>query len=462
MKISKKDVIWNYLATFLKIASSVLLLPFILKMMPSEEVAIWSVFMTISAFAAVLDFGFNPSFTRNVTYVFSGVRALKKEGHGVVTEDNGDIDYGLLKGLISTMKWFYFRMAVLLFLLMSTVGTVYITSILNKYHGDKTEVIIAWIILCILNTYNLYTLFYDSLLQGKGLIKRSKQILIIGQATYLVIASALIMNGQGLISIVSAQAISIVIIRILSNKTFFTRDLKIKLSNAETKPRKDIINAIYPNAVKIGLAMLGSFIIERASIIVGSLYLSLDEIASYSITVQIISVMGSLAVIYTSTYLPKMAQLRVSNEINQIKDIYIKGELVLLLTYIIGGLSLIFLGDWLLHLIGSQTSLISLNLMIIAIVVSALEKNHSLAGAVLVTKNEVPFFKASIFAALLTMILLILLFQMTKSGIWVMIAAPGLAQIFYQNWKWPYEVVKDLGICLNDVMISLSKPLFIK
>ena len=51
---------------------------------------------------------------------------------------------------------------------------------------------------------------------------------------------------------------------------------------------------------------------------------------------------------------------------------------------------------------------------------------------------------------------------MTKSGIWVMIAAPGLAQIFYQNWKWPYEVVKDLGICLNDVMISLSKPLFIK
>lgn len=462
MKISKKDVIWNYLATFLKIASSVLLLPFILKMMPSEEVAIWSVFMTISAFAAVLDFGFNPSFTRNVTYVFSGVRALKKEGHGVVTEDNGDIDYGLLKGLISTMKWFYFRMAVLLFLLMSTVGTVYITSILNKYHGDKTEVIIAWIILCILNTYNLYTLFYDSLLQGKGLIKRSKQILIIGQATYLVIASALIMNGQGLISIVSAQAISIVIIRILSNKTFFTRDLKIKLSNAETKPRKDIINAIYPNAVKIGLAMLGSFIIERASIIVGSLYLSLDEIASYSITVQIISVMGSLAVIYTSTYLPKMAQLRVSNEINQIKDIYIKGELVLLLTYIIGGLSLIFLGDWLLHLIGSQTSLISLNLMIIAIVVSVLEKNHSLAGAVLVTKNEVPFFKASIFAALLTMILLILLFQMTKSGIWVMIAAPGLAQIFYQNWKWPYEVVKDLGICLNDVMISLSKPLFIK
>lgn len=462
MKISKKDVIWNYLATFLKIASSVLLLPFILKMMPSEEVAIWSVFMTISAFAAVLDFGFNPSFTRNVTYVFSGVRALKREGHGVVTEYNGDIDYGLLKGLISTMKWFYFRMAVLLFLLMSTVGTVYITSILNKYHGDKTEVIIAWIILCILNTYNLYTLFYDSLLQGKGLIKRSKQILIIGQTTYLVIASILIINGQGLISIVSAQAISIVIIRIISNKAFFTKDLKFKLSNAETKPRKGIINAIYPNAVKIGLAMLGSFIIERASIIVGSLYLSLDEIASYSITVQIISVMGSLAVIYTSTYLPKMAQLRVTNEIMAIKDIYIKGELVLLLTYIIGGISLILFGDWLLHLIGSQTSLISLNLMIIAIIVSILEKNHSLAGAVLVTKNEVPFFKASIFAALLTMILLILLFQMTKSGIWVMIAAPGLAQIFYQNWKWPYEVVKDLGIRLNDIRISLSKPLIIK
>ena len=100
MQISKKDVLWNYAATFLKIAASVLLLPIILRRMPTEMVGIWSVFMTITAFSTLLDFGFSPSFTRNVTYIFSGVRTLQKKGFEVVDEQSASIDYGLLKGII--------------------------------------------------------------------------------------------------------------------------------------------------------------------------------------------------------------------------------------------------------------------------------------------------------------------------------------------------------------------------
>ncbi|HEY5592436.1 MAG TPA: hypothetical protein VIK55_15645 [Paludibacter sp.] len=107
MDIGRKDIFWNYAATFLKITASVLLLPLILKMMPSEMVGIWSVFMTITAFASLLDFGFNPSFARNVTYIFSGVRSLKVKGFEYVSIENKTIDYGLLKGVISAMHEIY-------------------------------------------------------------------------------------------------------------------------------------------------------------------------------------------------------------------------------------------------------------------------------------------------------------------------------------------------------------------
>ena len=79
MQITRKDVLWNYGATFLKIAVSVLLLPFVLKMLPSETVGVWSVFMTITAFSTMLDFGFGPTFSRNVSYIYSGVKALKQK-----------------------------------------------------------------------------------------------------------------------------------------------------------------------------------------------------------------------------------------------------------------------------------------------------------------------------------------------------------------------------------------------
>lgn len=456
MQISKKDVLWNYAATFLKIASSVLLLPFILKMMPSQEVGIWSIFMTITAFSTVLDFGFGPSFTRNITYVYSGVKFLKKLGYETIPEEDYTVDYGLLKGVIVAMRWFYLRMAIVLFLILATFGTYYIYILLQHYQGDKSEVYIAWGLLCVINTYNLFTLYYDSLLQGKGLIKRSKQIIIVGQIAYLIIATIFILSGKGLIAIISAQAVSVIIIRILSHYSFFTRETKQKLRDAVSRSRKEILNAIAPNSIKIGLTSLGSFVIQRSAIFIGSLYLTLDDIASYGITNQIITMIASLAAIYTTTYIPKISQLRVKQDDNAIKEVYLKGEFVLLGTYLLGGLALLFLGKWALNLIGSQTLLLPQMMMLLAIIVSFLEINHSVAGAILLTKNEVPFFKASLFSAGLTILLLLLFFKFLHIGIWAMIAAPGIAQVIYQNWKWPLVVAKELKITFKDVFKTIS------
>ena len=127
IRIGREDVYWNYAATFLKIASSALLLPFILRMMSSEMVGIWAVFMTITSFAALLDFGFGGSFTRNITYVFSGVSALKKEGFEKITDEAQVVDFSLLRGVIYSMRWFYLRMSIILFIILITIGTYYIS-----------------------------------------------------------------------------------------------------------------------------------------------------------------------------------------------------------------------------------------------------------------------------------------------------------------------------------------------
>jgi len=456
IQIGRKDIFWNYSATFLKIAASVLLLPLILRMLSSEMVGIWSIFMTITAFANLLDFGFSPSFTTNVTYVFSGVTKLKTKGFENISTKKQPIDYGLLKGVIRSMRWLYLRMALILFLILATVGSYYIYSVLQNYSGDKQEVYIAWIILCLINTYNIYTLYYDSLLQGKGLVKRSKQIVIVGQTVYLVIASTLIMFGFGLIAIVSAQASSVLLVRWLSYRSFYTVEIKKFIQLAIPRSQKEVLKAIYPNALKIGLTSLGAFMVLRSAMVIGSLHLSLAEIASYGITMQLISVIASLASIYTTTYQPKIAQLRVGQNNKAIKELYLKGQLVLLLTFIAGGLGLILTGHWALNLIGSKTQLLSASLIGIALLVSFLENNHSMAGNILLTKNEVPFFKASLVSGCISVTLLHLLFQFTNIGLLAMILAPGLAQLLYQNWKWPYEVYKELEITPGDISKAIQ------
>jgi O-antigen/teichoic acid export membrane protein len=454
MKITRIDVLWNYAATFLKIAASALLLPFILRMMSAEMVGIWTVFMTITSFVGLLDFGFNPSFTRNVTYVFSGVQTLKINGFVTVEQENSQVDYGLLKGVISAMRWFYSRMAIVLFVLLITLGTYYIHTILHSYKGNTQEVYIAWAVLCTISTYNLFMLYYDSLLQGKGLIKRSKQIVIAGQSAYLVIATILILSGFGLVAIVSAQASSVIIIRWLAYRSFFTREIRSALQTAKPRPRKEILKAIYPNAVKIGLTSLGGFLVQRSAIIIGSLYLTLEEIASYGITLQLIGVIAAVAGIYTATYQPKIVQWRVKDNLPAIRELYLRGQVILVATFLAGGLALFFFGDWGLRAIGSHTPLMPRYVLLLATVVAFLENNHSIAGNILLTKNEVPFLRAALFAGGLTLLLLLVFFRFTSLGLWAMVAAPGIAQALYQNWKWPLVVAKELRITARDVSLA--------
>jgi hypothetical protein len=69
-----------------------------------------------------------------------------------------------------------------------------------------------------------------------------------------------------------------------------------------------------------------------------------------------------------------------------------------------------------------------------------------MSGWVLVSKNEVPFFKSSLVTAGATIIFLILFLQYTHWDVIGMLLAPAIAQGVYQTWKLPITVMKELGI----------------
>jgi hypothetical protein len=445
-KIGKNDVTWNYLATFLQIGSGLLLFPLILKLLPSETVGVWSVFIAISSMVGLLDFGFSPSFTRNITYIFSGVNKLEKTG--ISTNDiNAHINFELFGNTIKAMKWLYSRIALIAFFLLITAGSYYVYHITNsKYYGDKTQIYTAWIIFCLINTYNIYTLYYDSLLMGAGLVMKDKQLIIISQLAYLVVSVSLILSGFGLIGIVSAQAVSVIIKRVLSYKYFFSTELKNELKQVDTSKYMDIVKVLTPNSVKLGLTSIGAFLVLQSSVIIGSIYLSLNQLASYGITIQAINLIGSLSMVYYSSFTPLIAHLRVERNLISIKRIYIKCIFVMAITFLVCGIGLILAGNWALILLKSQTFFLNKFMLLAILIIALLEKNHALAGGFLLSRNEVPYFKAAIISGIATVLLLFLFIRFERWGVWGMILAPGIVQLVYQNWKWPLVLIKELKL----------------
>ena len=440
--IGKGDVIWSYLATFFLIGAGVILLPFILNKMSAETVGIWNIFTVIIMLVNILDFGFSPSFARNVSYIFSGAKDLQKEGVRQVTD--GEVDYGLLKGTLTAMRRFYRQIAIACFILLATAGTIYFAYILKHYTGDKTDAMVAWVLLIAINCYNLYTLYYDALLLGKGYVKRNQQIIIVAQGTYLLVAIGFIYAGMGLSAIVGAQLIATVVRRILAYKTFFTKELKTNLEGVEERNAKEIFGVIYPNAVKVGLTQLGAFAITKSAVLIGSVYLSLGEMACYGITLQVMDVLTRCATVPYRSFIPKLAQCRAEDDKESLRRYYKISAVSVLATYIVCGLMWIYLGDWALDLIKSKTSFVPVGMLTAMLVIHYLEDNHAMSAGFIMADNKIPFFIPSLVSGGVTLVLLLVFLGWLHWGMWGLIMAGGIAQAAYQNWRWPSMVTREL------------------
>jgi O-antigen/teichoic acid export membrane protein len=374
-----------------------------------------------------------------------------------------NVDFGLLKSTIESMRWFYLRISILVLLFLTLVGTPYIGFVLKNYSGDKTEAYIAWAILCIINTYNLYTFYYDSLLVGRGLVKQSKKIIVFSQIIFLILAAFLLKMGFGIISIVASQLIYVLIARSLSKRVFFDKDINLKLKTADDIRKNEVFKAVYPNAIKLGLTSLGGILVQRSAIFIGSLYMPLSDIASYGLTRQIFDLLSGLAPIFISTYYPLIANYRIEGNTKGIRDIYLKGTLLSFLLFIPSAIIIYLYGNSILQIIGSGTLLVKREIIIAAAILSFIEMNHMAAAGILLTKNQVPFFKPSLISGVATAILMLIFLEYTEIGLIGLFLAPGIVDVAYQSWKWPLDVKIELGITFKsviDIIHNLLKRVF--
>ena len=443
--IGKKDIAWSYAATIFRVGSGIILWPFILSQMSAETVGIWNVMITIMGFIALLDFGFQPSFARNISYIFSGIKKLQRNGIQAVANNN-EINFGLLKGTLQAMRKFYRWMALGVLIILGTAGTAYFYHILQKYSEDQMDAMIAWLLLILINSYNVYTLYYNALLLGKGYIRRERQIMIASQSIYLCLAIILIYCGYGLTAIVASQAVSIILQRILSYRVFFTKELKEQLATVEAEPTKEILTAIAPNAVKVGLTQVGGFLVNKSAMLLGSLFLTLEETACYGITLHVIDILARCSTVYYQSLTPKIAQSRANKDILALRRYFLYSIGILIITFILGGGALAILGDWGLNLIGSETRFLPTAMLCTMLLINLLEHNHATAAGFISADNRIPFFIPSLISGGATVVLLWLFLSKFEWGIWGMLLAPGIAQLVYQNWKWPSLVIKELYI----------------
>lgn len=453
IKISKKDVIWGYVTMIFNYGSGLFTLPFILNMLSAEEVGMNYLMLTISNLVVLADFGFSQQFGRNITYVFSGVQQLQKKG--VSDKVNCDINYHLIAVLIKTARYVYMRLALIVFIVMLTLGTAYIYHITDGFSNISNSFKI-WILFSISTFFNFYYKYYTSLLTGSALMAEYNKSCLYSKLVYLLLCIILLFAGWGLMSVVIANFIAPFVQRYYSHLSFYTKEIKEKLQGEKvTKLEiKDTFQTLWYNAKRLGVIFVAQYGISQSGIFFCGLFLSLPEIASYGLLMQLVGgVLCSCAKSLFNTVSSLFGRDVVHNDKQALVRHFSFGNFVFWVIFIVGGLMIIFVAPWVLILIHSNSFLPPTIVMIIFVIDALLDYNHSNFTYIFMAENSYPFLKADICTGVAVVTLNLATLYFTDWGLMGVVCGRFICMLCYNDWKWPIAVSKKLQVPMASFVI---------
>lgn len=444
ISISKKDVVWGYVAQFFSISTGVLVLPLILNKLSAEEVALNYLMLTVATMVSLLDFGFAPQFARNITYVFSGAKDLYREN--VKVESDSSINYVLLKAVIAVAKSVYRYLSIIVLVLMLTFGSWYI-GIVTEGFSNVNHALLIWLLFSLSTYFNIYYKYYDSLLTGRGMITESKKTIIISRICYLFLSYVLLFCGCGLMGVVIANLLSPFVSRYMSYRYFYDKSICGALSGVvvQTAEKKRLFTVIWYNAKKLGINFVGAYAILRFSLFIAGFYLAMADIAAYGLMVQLVGIILGISQTFFTTISPQIASYRVKGNTDMIIKRFALSLQIYWGLFTVGSIFLLCVVPWLLGLIGSQVHLPSVSIVICYLIINLLEGNHSMAASCIATGNVIPFVTPAIVTGIFICLGDVLVLQFTSWGMLGLVLVQGLFQLAYNNWRWPYWISKELN-----------------
>lgn len=452
INLSKKDIIWSYIGTILSMGANLLMLPFLMYYLDADILGLWYIFASIGAIATLFDFGFGVTFARNITYAWAGAKELKKEG--VEFTKNSEPDYKLMRKVLKTCKIIYGIIAGMALLLLLTLGTGYVVFVSRELNGYMH--IIAWIIYAVAVFLNLYYGYYASFLRGVGDVARANKNTVWARLIQIVLMIVLLRMRFGLLGACIAYLAYGTIFRLLGKHYFYRyKGIGENLSEVKDEPSwnevKDMIGIVWHNAWRDGVISLCNYCCNQVSTLICSAYLSLAETGTYSIGVQIASAIATISGTLYNTYQPELQVAYISADKDKMRKTMSMIVISFVYLFFLGTVSFCIVGIPLLKLI-KPSAVVSIPVLLGLCLYQFILKYRNCYTSYFSCTNRVIYVGGFTVSAILCVGLSFVAIGPLNMGIWGLIIAQIISQVFYNLWKWPSLGHKELELSIKDMI----------
>ena len=450
ISITKRDVIWSYAGYALTYSINVLMLPFVLRMLPTRELGLWYTFLAINQFIMLLDFGFMPTVLRNASFCWSGVSSLTREGlpHAMNANTTGP-NYALLHVVLHASQRIYGWIGLAAAIILLGIGYPYVRHLAPDV--PATTLAVAWLIFAIGALVNIACGYWPALLRGIGAIAESNKVLIGSRGIQFIVTVAGLWMGGGLVAVTVGFLACGLTARLLSWYSFWGYgQLRTHLPAGHQRVESALVAeataVIWHSARRQGLASLGNGLIQRSGTLVCSSVLGLAATASYGLAQQMFAMVTACAAILFNAYLPVLNAAGARGDLATTRRYLVRGVLAAWFVLAVGTATIVFAVPQLLPLLGTDTRLVSPRQCAFMGVILSLEINHLLAYTFLTTRNHIPAPYAFLTTGVSIIGLSVVFTTYTSLGLWGILIAYFVAQLAHNNWRWPAAALRTCAL----------------
>lgn len=438
----RQDLVFGIVSVALQVVAGVVMLPLTAVMLSSAELTFWYVFLTIQALAVLIEFGFAPTFARNITYALAGARSI--EAKGVPTQSSGGPNMDLFAQLVSVSRRLSHVLAFVVLVIVGIGGTVYSGALLESAQ-DAPRFWLAWGIFLGSIYLQIAMNWQTSLVLGADRMADHYKIYISSRLTQVVLSVIGLLILPDLLSLAIAHAASIVVSRVHSHLVI--RDL---LSAARARPvrRGDagaVLAKLWPTALCLGGVTIGEFLSSRVILLIVSLAVGAIAAAEFAVSLQAMLVLLSVAQVGASISLPRIAAARVRGDRVELRELYAFAIAAAFIILGFGLVALVTVGELLLALVGSNTFLPDPAILLVLSLTFLMTANMQIAASVIMSANRVPHTRAVLVTGAATAIA-VSLAAWAGADLLSLVLVQALAIGAYNAWKWPKVAFEEAGL----------------
>lgn len=441
--------VMSWLNNIVKFGNGIFVLPLILARFSEHEIAFWFLINTIMGFAMLADSGFGPTLIRAVTYFHAGAEKIpsnREEFLAKRTDKNlGKPHLKNLSALLSSTARIYNIISLVVILLLSTLGTVFIYNLLSL-SGHQIELWISFGIIILNSFVRLQTVRWASFMRGFNFVALQNRMISLIGAVKIVVFVVLLLIGVSIVVLIAYQLAESIVVYQFQRWYIMRWFKKHKTKPLSSDFDKTIFKTLWPATWRLGGIFWGGFMVNSGNSIVISQIDNVELMASFLLTRRILGYLRNIADSAFYANLPKVYHLLANRKFTLCKQ--------KISFYIFTGVSILSAGLLFTGLFGNilfdmaqiKTRLVPGLIFFIMAINMVLTIHHSYHASIYYATNQVPFFWPALISGSLVVGLGFAV--VAPYGVLGIVLVHLLVQLAFSHWypvwlslrllKWPF------------------------